>query len=71
MEHLLLKEGSGIKDTIVLSMFCMGVKLSFHLKRRTQIGVLDNRVLRRIFETRRDEVAGGWRRMYILGPLNL
>jgi hypothetical protein len=30
----------------------------------TQTGVFDNRVLRRIFGPKRDEVTGGWRKLH-------
>jgi hypothetical protein len=32
--------------------------------RRTHIGVLGNRILRRITGHKREEVAGGWRRLH-------
>jgi hypothetical protein len=38
--------------------------LSFNIKGRTQIGVSNNRVLRRIFRPKRDEVTGGWRKLH-------
>jgi hypothetical protein len=42
----------------------MGVKLVLsHSKGKTQI-VRENRVLRRIFRPKREEVAGGWRRLH-------
>jgi hypothetical protein len=33
-------------------------------KKEHRFRVSDNRVLRRIFEPRREEVAGGWRRLH-------
>jgi hypothetical protein len=33
------------------------------IKRRTYIEVVENRVLRRIFGPKREEVTGGWRRL--------
>jgi hypothetical protein len=35
-----------------------------HTTGRTQIKVFENRVLRRIFGPKREEVAGGWRRLH-------
>jgi hypothetical protein len=35
-----------------------------HTKGRTQIEGFENRVLRRIFGSKREEVAGGWRRLH-------
>jgi hypothetical protein len=35
-----------------------------HIKRRAQMRALENRVLKRIFGPKRDEVTGGWRRLY-------
>jgi hypothetical protein len=44
----------------------MGVKLSLCLPLREEHGlrVFENRVLRRIFGPKREEVAGGWRRLH-------
>jgi hypothetical protein len=37
-------------------------KLGLSLGRKIQIGVFLNRVLRRIFEPKREAVTGGWRK---------
>ena len=44
-------------------MFCMGVKLSLTLREERKLRVFENRVLRRLFGPRRDEVTGDWRRL--------
>jgi hypothetical protein len=38
--------------------------LDSDIKRGTQTGVIDNRVLRRIFGPKRDEVTGEWRQLH-------
>jgi hypothetical protein len=40
----------------------MAVKLGFSHQRNNTLRVFENRVLRRIFGPKREEVAGGWRR---------
>jgi hypothetical protein len=41
----------------------MGVKLGFvTLREEHRLGVFENRVLRRIFRPKRDEVMGEWRK---------
>jgi hypothetical protein len=43
----------------------MGAELVSDIKGRTQTeGVCENRVLRRIFGPKRDEVTGGWRKLH-------
>jgi hypothetical protein len=44
----------------------MGVtlRLSHTLREAPSLTVLENRVLRRIFEPKRDEVVGTWRRLH-------
>jgi hypothetical protein len=43
----------------------MGVKLGLlTLREEHRLRVFDNRVLRRIFGVRRDEVMAGWRKMH-------
>jgi hypothetical protein len=42
----------------------MGVKLSLILRRECGLRVFENRVLRRVFGPKRDEVAGEWRKLY-------
>jgi hypothetical protein len=38
--------------------------LSFSLREEPRFGVFENRVLRRIFGAKREEVAGDWRRLH-------
>jgi hypothetical protein len=42
-------------------LFCMGVKLGLALKE--ELRVFENRVLRRVFGLKRDEVTRGWREL--------
>jgi hypothetical protein len=43
----------------------MGVKLgSVTLREEHRLRVLENRVLRKIFEPKRDEVTGAWRKLH-------
>jgi hypothetical protein len=50
----------------------MSVKLSLLILREEhRLRVLGNRVLRRIFGSKRDEVAGGWRKRHIEELRNL
>jgi hypothetical protein len=42
----------------------MGVALGFLSKTRIYIRVCENRVLRRIFGPKRDEVTGEWRKLH-------
>jgi hypothetical protein len=42
----------------------MGVKLGLTLRDERRLSVFENRVLRRIFGHKREEVAGGWRRLH-------
>jgi len=45
-------------------LLCMGVKLGpLTLREEHRLRVLENRVLRRIFEPKREEVREGWRRL--------
>jgi hypothetical protein len=45
--------------------FCMGVKLgSLTLREEHRLRVFKNRVLRRIFGPKRDEVMGDWRKLH-------
>jgi len=41
----------------------MGVKLGLTLREEHRLRVFENNVLRRIFGPKREEVAGGWRRL--------
>jgi hypothetical protein len=46
-------------------MFCVGVKLGLlTLREEQRLRVFENRVLRRIFGPKRDEVTGEWRRLH-------
>jgi hypothetical protein len=40
----------------------MGVKLGLTLREEHRLRVFENRVLRRIYGLKRDEVTGGWRK---------
>jgi len=42
----------------------MEVKLVFHTREGNILRVSENRVLRRIFEPKREEMAEGWRRLH-------
>ena len=42
----------------------MGVKLAFILREEYRLRVFENRVLRMIFRSKRDEVTGEWRRLH-------
>jgi hypothetical protein len=42
----------------------MGVKLVSHIKGRVRLRVFENRVLRRIFGPKWDEVTGEWRKFH-------
>jgi hypothetical protein len=53
-----------ICKTIILPVVLLGVKLGLSHKGKTRLKVFENRVLRRIFGAKKEEVAGGWRRVY-------
>jgi hypothetical protein len=42
----------------------MGVKLGLTLRVKYRLRVFENRVLRRIFGLKGDEVVGGWRKLH-------
>jgi hypothetical protein len=42
----------------------MGVKPALTLREEHRLRVFENRGLRRTFELKRDEVTGGWRKLY-------
>jgi hypothetical protein len=42
----------------------MGVNLVSDIEGEHRLRVLENRVLRRIFEPKKDEVAGGWKKQH-------
>jgi hypothetical protein len=51
--------------TIILPLVLYGCEtLSLTLREEHRLGVFENRVLRRIFGPRRDEVTGGWRKLH-------
>jgi hypothetical protein len=56
----------GIYKTIILSVVLYGCETwSLTLKEEHRLGVIENRVLRRIFGLKRDEVTGGeWRKLH-------
>ena len=45
-------------------MFCMGVKLGLILWKEHTLSVFENRVLRKIFGPKRDEVTREWRKLH-------
>jgi hypothetical protein len=45
-------------------LLCMGVKLSLTLREENRPRMFENRMLRRKFVSKREEVAGGWRRLH-------
>jgi hypothetical protein len=47
-----------------LSAVLYGCKSWYLTLRRNRLRVYENRVLRRIFEPKRDEVTGGWRKLH-------
>jgi hypothetical protein len=57
----------GMLATIQFRVFCLPVSnlrtLSLTLKEEHRLGALENRVVRRIFEPKREEEVGGWRRL--------
>jgi hypothetical protein len=54
-----------IYKTIILPVVLYGCEtLSFTLREEHILRVFENRVLRRIFGPKRDEVTGGWRKMH-------
>jgi hypothetical protein len=54
-----------ICKTLILSVVQYGCETwSLTLRREHRLRVFENRVLRRIFELRRDEVMGGWRKVH-------
>jgi hypothetical protein len=51
--------------TIILSVVLYGCEIwSLTLREEHRLRVFGNRVLRRIFGPRRDEVTGGWRKLH-------
>jgi hypothetical protein len=64
--HLLSKNVNiKIYRTIILPVVLYGCEtLSLTLREEHRLRVFENRVLRRIFGTKRDEVTGGWIKLY-------
>jgi hypothetical protein len=62
--HLLLKNVEiGMYKTIILPVALDGCEtLSLTLGEEHKLRVFENRILRRIFGTKRDDVMGGWRK---------
>jgi hypothetical protein len=52
-----------IYKTIILSVLCGCETWSVTLREESSLSVFENRVLRRIFELKRDEVTGEWRKL--------
>jgi hypothetical protein len=54
-----------IYKTIILPVVLYGCETwSLTLREEYRLRVLENRVLRRIFESKRDEVTGEWRKLH-------
>jgi len=54
-----------IYRTIILAIVLYGCKTwSFTLREERRLRVFENRVLRRIFGPRKDEVTGEWRKLH-------
>jgi hypothetical protein len=54
-----------IYKTIILPVVLYGYEtLSITLMEKHRLRVFENRVFRRIFEPKRDEVTGGWRKLH-------
>jgi hypothetical protein len=54
-----------IYKTIILHVVLYGCEIwSLTLKEEHRLKVFENRVLRRIFGPKRDEVTGGWRKLH-------
>ena len=67
MSSRLLTKNLNIKIyiTIILPIVLYGLETwSLTLREERRLRVLENRVLRRIFGPKRDEVAGEWRKLY-------
>jgi len=54
-----------IYRTIILPVVLYGCETwSLTLREERRLGVFENRVLRRVFEPKRDEVTGEWRKLH-------
>jgi hypothetical protein len=61
-----------IYKTVILSVVLHGCETwSLTLREAHRLRVFENRVLRRIFVLKRDEVTGGWRKLHNEGLHNL
>jgi hypothetical protein len=61
-----------IYKTIILPLVLYGCEtLSLTLREEHRLRVFENRVLRRLFGPKRDEVTGDWRKLYNEGLHNL
>jgi len=52
-----------LADILFINLFCKLVKLGI-FREQHRCRVCENRVLRRIFGTKREEVTRGWRKLY-------
>jgi hypothetical protein len=52
-----------IYKTIILPVLCGCETWSLTLREESRLSVFENRVLRRMFELKRDEVTGEWRKL--------
>jgi hypothetical protein len=57
--------------TAILPVVCMGVNLVSHTKEEHRMTAFENRVLRRTFQPKMEEVVEGWRRLHNEGLHNL
>jgi hypothetical protein len=46
------------------ALFCNDISLALKLREEQRLRVFENRVLRRIFGPKREEVAGDWRKLH-------
>jgi hypothetical protein len=54
-----------IYKTIIFLVVLYGCETwSLKLRKRHRLNIFENRVLRRIFGTKRDEITGGWRKLH-------
>jgi hypothetical protein len=59
-----MKCGTGTHKSIILPVLYGCEICSFTLKEDHRLGMFENRVLRRIFGPKRDEVTGEWRKLH-------
>jgi hypothetical protein len=61
-----------IYKTVILPVVLFGCEtLSLMLREEHRLRVFENRVLRRIFGPKRDEVTGGWRKLHMRSCITL